>query len=183
MALDIYSQVEDALRNTAFSTLTEFYTDKETAPIVFSHSNAPEPFQSYVVINIVDLASVGRQSTSTLVDDEENLLITNNYEVRAQFTFAGSMSANMAHHFYQRIGSNPLVHQEARRNKLGFMRKSSIRRAPQKRDTKWIEFQNVDVTFSYSVRTIQPIEVIEAVVLQEAISGDTFIVPEGVTIP
>lgn len=183
MASNIYSQVRQALRKTAFVALDEYYDNLTTAPIIFSHNNGSEPAESYVVINIVDLSPIGRQTTSSLTDSEEQLTIISNYEVRAQFTFAGSLSGDMAHSFEQRIGSNPLVHQEARRNKLGFMRKSSIRRAPQKRETKWIEFQNLDVTFSYAVVTQQAIDVIEAVILQDAISGDIFTVPEGITIP
>lgn len=180
MASNIYSQVRQALRNTALKALE---LDEFNVPIIFSHSGGTEPAESYVVINVVDLASTGKQSSSTLTDTEEQLTIINNYEVRAQFSFCGSLSGDMVMSFVQRIGSNPLVQQEARRNSLGFMRKSSIRRAPQKRETKWIDFQNIDVTFSYAVVTQQTIDVIEAVILQDAISGDIFTVPEGITIP
>jgi hypothetical protein len=180
MASNIYSQVRQALRNTALKALE---LDEYDVPVLFSHSNGPEPAESYVVINIVDLASIGKQSSSTLTDTQEQLTIINNYEVRAQFSFCGSLSGDMVMSFVQRIGANPLVHQEARRNNLGFMRKSSIRRAPQKRETQWVEFQNLDVTFSYAVRTDQLIDVIDTVILQNEVSGEIFTVPEGVTIP
>jgi hypothetical protein len=90
----------------------------------------------------------------------------------------------MASTFTQRIGNNPVIHEEFSRYGLGYMRKSSIRRAPQKRETEWVEYQNIDVTFSYTVSTQQVVDVIEAVMLGDVTTGGTFVIPpETVIIP
>jgi hypothetical protein len=65
------------------------------------------------------------------------------------------------------------------------MRKSQIRRAPQKRDTKWVEYHNVDVTFSYVVITDQLIDAVEGVVIADQASEIPVIIkiPESIIYP
>lgn len=184
MASDIHTQLEDAIRNSAYVALSEYFADvpREEALIIFSHLNGTEPSSPYVIINVVDLAQVGRHKTSTLTNELEELSILNTYEARVQFSFGGSYSQNMVLSFVQRIGSNPKVLEELRRNKLGFMRKSSVRRNPQKRETAWVEFQNVDVTFSFAVNTQEVVDVVEAVVIQD-FDGTVYTIPENITLP
>lgn len=184
MPSNIHTQLEDAVRNSTYVALSEYFSDvpKEDTLIIFSHLNGVEPSSPYVIINIVDLSSTGRHQTSTLTNEDEELSITNTYEARVQFSFGGSYSQNMVLSFVQRIGSNPKVLEELRRNKLGFMRKSSVRRAPQKRETEWVEFQNVDVTFSFAVNTQEVVDVVEAVVIQDY-NGNVYTIPENITLP
>ena len=113
------------------------------------------------------------------------LSVTAAYEVNAQLSFVGSQSGEMAYSFYQRINNNPLVFEELARNKLGVMRKSQVRRAPQKRDTTWVEYHNLDVTFSYHIVTKQVVDIVEGVVAQAVYDGVTqpsFTVPENLVI-
>ena len=65
------------------------------------------------------------------------------------------------------------------------MRKSQIRRAPQKRDTKWVEYHNVDVTFNYVITTNQLIDVVEGVVIADETSEIPVIIkiPESIIYP
>ena len=67
------------------------------------------------------------------------------------------------------------------RNKLGVMRKSQVRRAPQKRDTKWVEYHNIDVTFSYHVVSTDTVDIVDAVVVQQN-NDPSFVVPENFVI-
>jgi len=71
----------------------------------------------------------------------------------------------MAQSFTQRINNNPWSLEALGRNKLGLMRKSQIRRAPQKRDTQWVEYHNMDVTFNYIIQTQQLVDVVEHVII------------------
>ena len=61
------------------------------------------------------------------------------------------------------------------------MRKSSIRRAPQKRDTKWVEYHNIDVTFNYTVNTNQHVDVVDTVIIEDC--NGRYTIPPDVVIP
>jgi hypothetical protein len=195
----VYSDVRKAIRTTALASLSEFTNPQ----VIFSNSNGTEPAESYAVINILRINQIGHHSTSTLAsistapeafgfDQQWDLHWSEStgyflpvqvcYEILVQFSFIGSLSGDMAQSFTQRINNNPLSLEELKKNKLGLMRKSQIRRAPQKRDTKWVEYHNMDVTFNYIVQTIQPIDWVESVIVDSEQTG-VFTVPEGIIIP
>lgn len=180
----IYSELKTAIRDVVVKALSEF----PTALTIFSHSNGNEPAGSYVVLNILSVEQQGHHSSSGLTKAnglDYELSVTAAYEVNAQLSFVGSQSGEMAYSFYQRINNNPLVFEELARNKLGVMRKSQVRRAPQKRDTTWVEYHNLDVTFSYHIVTKQVVDIVEGVVAQafyDDVVQPTFTVPEGLVI-
>lgn len=178
----IYSDVRQAIRLGAKAALSEF----PTTQVIFSNSGGAEPSDSYVVVNILSIEQQGHHSTSTLVTEDEELIFQVAYEVMVQFSFIGSLSGDMVQSFAQNINNNPLTRLELQRNKLGFMRKSQIRRAPQKRDTKWVEYHNVDVTFNYVVITNQLIDVVEGVVIENDLQDEDSIlikIPESIIYP
>ena len=182
--MNIYSTVRGAIRNVTLKALDEF-----TNPtVIYSHANGTEPAGSYVTVSILNVEQQGQHTSGGLVKanlTQYEQTITTANEVMCQFSFVGSQSGEMAYSFYQRINNNPLVLEEAARNKLGFMRKSQVRRAPQKRDTTWVEYHNLDVTFSYHVVTKQVVDIVEGIVA-EGIYDDTihdpFNVPENLVI-
>lgn len=180
--MSIYSEVRSAVRHGAWSTLKEIYIDEATAPIIFSHLSGAEVNESYVVINILSVDQIGHNQTSTLTNPTNQLSIIANYEVSVQFSFCGSEAGSLANTFSQRINNNPVVWEAFRKNKLGIMRKTQLRRAPQKRDTQWVEFFNMDVTFSYAVNTLQEVDVIEGLLFEDQITGETFTVPANLVI-
>lgn len=179
--MSIYSDVSDGLIEAATIALSEF-----TNPLVIlSHQNGTEPSKSYCAINIMSIEQQGHHSTSVLTNTNEQLTIQAFYECFVQFSFIGSDSGDMAQSFIQRINQNPLALETLKKNNLGVMRKSQIRRAPQKRDTKWVEYHNIDVTFNYVVNTQQLVDVVEAVVIGDNISVPPLIfsVPPGIIYP
>lgn len=177
----IYSDVRKAIRLGAIAALSEF----PTTPVVFSHSGGTEPAESYVVVNILSIEQQGHHITSTLTNQDEELSIQAQYEIFVQFSFIGSLSGDMAQSFTQRINNNPVALEELKKNKLGLMRKSQIRRAPQKRETKWVEYHNMDVTFNYTVNTNQLVDVVEGVVIADETSEIPVIIkiPESIIYP
>ena len=179
--MSVYSDVRASIRKGTLAALSEF-----TDPIViFSHSNGSEPAESYVVVNVLSITQSGHHITSTLTNEDEELSIQSQYEIFVQFSFIGSLSGDMAQSFTQRINNNPVALEELKKNKLGLMRKSQIRRAPQKRDTKWIEYHNMDVTFNYTINTNQLVDVVEGVVLADETSEIPVIIkiPESIIYP
>lgn len=174
--MSLYSDVRTAIRKVCLTALSE-YTKPQ---VIFSHGNGTEPAESYAVINILSIEQQGHHSTSTLTKEtEQTLSIQVPYEVFVQVSFVGSLSGEMSQSFSQRINNNFKVFEDLSRNKLGVMRKSQIRRAPQKRDTKWVEYHNIDVTFSYTGLTRDSVDLIEAVVVENVAADNTFRVPEG----
>lgn len=178
--MSLYSDIRTAVRNLAIKALEEYFPTVATqnAGILFSHLNGPEPSTPYVVINIINIEQQGHHSTSTLTNTDRELATQVAYEVMIQFGFCGTTAGEMSQHFTQRINNNPLIFEELHRYKLGFMRKSQIRRIPQKRDTQWVEYFNQDVTFSYVGVTEQLVDTVEAVIFEDILNGDTFTIPE-----
>ena len=189
----VYTDVRKAIRRAAIQSLIEYFptTQEQNDLIFFSHINGSEPSKPYIVINILSIEQQGKHMTSTLASPADNtLLVRVAYEITVQFSFCGSSAGDMAQTFTQAINNNPLSLEGIKREKLSVMRKSNTRRAPQKRDTQWVEYFNQDVVFSYIVVTKQAIEWVEAVVIENAIDSDsgtepsdTFSVPNGIIYP
>lgn len=177
----VYSDVRTAIRNVVLVALNEF----PAVQVIHSHSNGTEPSSSYVVISILSINQIGHHSTSTLTNTAEELSIQVCYELQTQLSFIGSLSGDMAQSFTQRINNNPVALEELKKQRLGLMRKSQIRRAPQKRDTSWVEYHNMDVTFNYTVNTNQLVDVVEGVVLSDNTSEIPVIIkiPETIVYP
>lgn len=176
--MSVYSGVRTAIRSSALAALSDFTNPQ----VIFSHGNGTEPAESYVVVNILNIEQQGHHSTSTQTTNDFKLNVRVVYEVMVQFSFIGSLSGDMAQSFTQRINNTPLVREALTKNSLGFMRKSQIRRAPQKRDTKWVEYHNIDATFNYIVNTTDISDWVESVIVDSEQTG-VFTVPEGVIIP
>lgn len=177
----IFTDLQEAIRLSVIAALPDY----PTTLVKFSHDNGPEPSSSYVVINVLNIEQQGHHSTSTLVNTDETLTFQVAYEIMCQFSFIGSLSGEMSQSFNNNINNNPLTRLELGRNKLGFMRKSQIRRAPQKRDTGWVEYHNIDVTFSYIVVTNQLIDSVDGLVIADETSEIPVIIkiPESIIYP
>lgn len=177
----LYSDIRAAIRRAAIGALSEY----ANPVVIFSNNNGSEPAESYVVVNILEDEQSGHHITSTLADMSSQLSVQTSNEMRVQFSFIGSLSGDMSKSFSQRINNNPVALEELKRNKLGVMRKSQIRRAPQKRDTKWVEYHNIDVTFNYIANTNQIIDVVEGVVIADETSEIPLIIkiPESIIYP
>ena len=182
--MNIFTTVRSAIRNVSLVALDEFVNPL----VIYSHSNGTEPAGSYVVVNILSVDQQGQHTSSGLLEvsiTEYEQTIKAAYEVTCQLSFVGSQSGEMAYSFYQRINNNPLVFEELARNKLGVMRKSQVRRAPQKRDTTWVEYHNLDVTFSYHIVTKQVVDIVEGITVEGVYNDtiqDNFTIPEDLVI-
>ena len=183
-----YSQIRKAIRRVVIQSLTEYFpTEAEQEDLIFfSHTEGSEPSKPYVVINILDIEQQGKHSTSTLADPTQNIVnVRASYEITVQFSFCGSSAGDIAQSFTQRINNNPRSLSALNQNKLSVMRKSNARRQPRKRDTKWVEYFNQDVVFSYILNTQEAVDWVEAVVIEDAINqpAEIFSVPDGIIYP
>lgn len=182
-----YSTIRKSLFRAASQALIEYFPTsvEQNKGIFFSHTGGSEPSTPFVVINILGIQQTGRSQTSGLLDASLNVSVQASYEVTVQFSFCGSTAGDMAQSFTQRLNGNPIVMEAFRREGLGYMRKSNLRRAPQKRDTQWVEYFNQDFIFSYVVNIQQPIDYVETVIVEDQTQdpSQTFTVPPNVPIP
>ncbi len=182
----VYSDVRKSIRDLCVQALLEFFPTKaaQDKGIIFSHTSGSEPSTSYVAINIMSLEQKGHavQSRRHNVDDI-TMSYQTVYEASVQFTFVGSNAGDMVQEFSQQINNNPILIDLYKRYNIGVMRKSTIRRTPQQRDTKYIEYISQDVVFSYRVVSKQSVDYIESVVLEDQRADKIFAVPEGTPIP
>lgn len=173
--MSLFSDVKTAVRNVTLTALSEF-----TNPMVIhSYGGGTEPAGSYVTINVLSIEQQGHHSTSSRLDTSFRQSTQVAYEALVQVTFVGSMAGDMVQSFTQRINNNYKVFESLTRNKLGVMRKSQVRNTPQKRDTKWVDYYNMDVTFSYIGLTQDVVDIIEAAVVEDVTADTIFRVPEG----
>lgn len=177
--MDIYSEVRKAIRKGSIKALENYFptSTEQNSGIIFSHQSGAEPSTPYVVINILGLTQIGEAEQSTRTNETEQLSIKAEYEVRAQFSFCGTVAGSMLHDFTQRIKNNVVVWEEFQKNNLQIRTKSDPRRAPQKRETQWVEYWNMDVTFGYSVNTDQLVDVVEHVIIKSVDGSIELVVP------
>lgn len=177
-----YEDLQQGIRNLCITSLVEYFPTQEDQDelIFFTHDNGPEPSRPYVSINILGVSQQGHKSTSSHLREDQLTLSTQvNYEVTVQFGFSGSTSGLLAQEFTQRINNTPTVIDGYKTHKVGVMRKTNIRRIPQKRETLWIDYFNLDVVFSYALVTKESIDYIESAVIENVTYEDTFRVPES----
>jgi len=181
--MSIYSSIRTALRLGTIEALNQ--SGYLNIPVIYSHQNGTEPAGSYVVIQVVNMKQTGRTEQAALPDNsipKKKLAYKNHYEALIQFSFGGSQAADMAHEFFNAVPGNVVVREAYQKKNLSPLRKSTLRYSPQKRDTKWVDFFNVDVTFSYMVYTEQEVvDWVEHVTIVDANTGEIITPPTPVT--
>ena len=176
--MSAYSSFRTAVRLGTLEVFEQF--GWPGVPVIYSHQNGSEPSSPYVVVQIISLNQVGRNESSTLTDDaipQKHLTIKATYEGRVQFTFAGTDAPDMAQDFLQAVCNNVVITEAYQKNSVAPMRKGTLKRSPQKRDTQWVEFFSIDVTFSYAIRTTQDIDWVEHVTILDENSGEIITIP------
>lgn len=169
--MSIYSEVRQALRLGTLKVLDEYFPtpDAKNKGIIFSHLSGSEPSTPYVVIQIVQVIQQGRTSySSAATDAEEELTIINHYKISVQFSFIGSTGGDMAYDFNNAVNNNVVMWEAFQKYNLSPVEKTPLRRVPVLRDTKWIEYENLDVVFTYAVKSTQAVDIVEQVVIKYA---------------
>lgn len=173
-----YTELQSAL----YKTISFMFP---TSDVIWMYGGGTEPTNPYVGMYILNIDQIGREQVSSLASetapdsDSFFLNIIANYEAQVQFTFKGSTAGDLAHDFAQRFNS-PVYRERMNENNLGKMRTSSIRNAPQLRDTKYVQTFIQDVTFSYAYKTQQSVDYIKQVILVNQNTGDRYEIPKSI---
>lgn len=188
----VYTTVKEAVRRCVWEALKDYYPDdsEDSAPIIFSHLNGTERQDSYVVISVLGVYQQGRGSTSTLTSTDFKVSYASAYEIELRVLFVGLESGDMAHTLSNKMYS-PLVQNTFRQEKLGFIRKGGVAYSPVKRETRWVDYHTLDITFTYQVVSEEQIDYFESAIINGIVENEggvevynkTFGVPDTTPIP
>ena len=152
--MNLYEQLESSLYDVT-SRLVPATT------VIFSHEGGEEPRGTYISVNVLDNNRVGREYDSFDTQGADPTMSSRTErEVLVRFLFIGQDAGDKAYEMEAKL------HNEATRfilypNNLAVMRISEVRRVPELRDTKWIPYFVLDITFSYATTIDMDIDTIE----------------------
>lgn len=165
----IYKPVRNSITNSIKSVLTNIgYQD---TLVIQSHQNGLEPTKTYCVLNILMHTQQGFKDEATFMERSNDLLDSiAHYSVSTQISFVGKDSEEVATEFRHALVNNRRCYEYFLYNGLGILSRGNLRRIPQKRETEWVAAMNMDIDFSYAVRTRQSYDWIEYI----TIDGEVF---------
>ena len=142
-------------------------TGNEDIQILNSHMNALEPDKTYVVFTLLNLEQIGSGSESIRVDrDDETLQSISHHHGEVQIQVIGEKSSDIAGLLSWGLGNDRRAYDSFAYNKIRvFNIPKNIRRAPQKRDTQWVEGYSFDFKISLSLNTKYKYDWVEYVVI------------------
>ena len=149
--MNIYQDLEDAIYNVVYGLHPEW-------TVLFAYSNAPEPANPYLAIDVRKLTPCGREysSTPTVGYDGLKLVQTTiqDHEATVRFEFIGKYDdnttvANMAQQLQVELRSATGYELQAV-NRVSLYNLSTLRRLPLPRDTDMYMIYQLDCIFAYS---------------------------------
>lgn len=156
--MSIYEELEESLYNAIEKT---FQILGESIVITFSHQNGLEPTDNYVSINVLELTREGRASKSGMAyfpATRAEEYAVQGYSGLIQLNFYGTGAGELSSLFHSQFMNNTPVRESFLRNNLAPRTISNLRRAPQLRDTVWVNAFAMDVRVGWAVRTIQDVD-------------------------
>lgn len=169
--MSIHSVTEDNLYDATRKVLdTLGFT---SVSVVFSNENALEPSKTYCVINILDIQQRGYRDEGTYLtpnpDDADSpfLEFIVHYTVLTQFSFIGLSAGDAGMDFRHNLVNNRKCVDIYRAYNFGMLEKSSLRRAPQMRETNWVDGYNMDINLSFAVNTKQVTDWVDTIAVND----------------
>lgn len=156
--MEIYTQLEDSL----YESITKaFEVSGKSLEVTQSHDNGVEPLEDYVSINVLELTRQGQASKSGMAEFSAGIAkeyAVQSYEALVQLNFFGENSPNHASWFHSQYKGNTVIREWFLRNKLAPRTISSMRRAPQLRDSVWVKSFAMDIRVGWAVQTVQDVD-------------------------
>lgn len=169
--MSVFISLRDAIYDSFSSVLPG-------VQFVQAYSNHPELVTPYATFNIMPISQAGRESSEGGGGLAYEVGTTNTYAqetlahfvVKVQVEFIGKAdaedaAATLADDFFF-LTNTPQSQEFFMKNNLSYLRKSSMRRVPRKRETDWYIAYQFDVFFGYQVVRQQAVDIIERVELE-----------------
>ena len=168
----IYEKLENAVRDVSLLA----NKNHPDTPVIFSHQNGSEPPQTFISVNLLRVEQQGKSSIAGRLNRDDTLDVRVVYDALVQISFLGDEAGKIAHDFLHYFNS-PETLEAMSKHKVALLRKTSLRRNPQRRDTRWVESFNFDATFNYIVNTPELITPVEHIVIDESYADDIRVIP------
>jgi len=153
--------------------------------VIVANQSENEPDGPYVAFSVIRDTQIGLSYHDTQLSSSNINITRANYEVLIQFSFVSRemyVSGDMVKTFIQALSAPP-TREIFRKNKLSRSSASPSRYVPSKRESTWVHYHLVDVTFTYSVETRQSMIPIVTAEITDDITGTVYTVPPDVVIP
>lgn len=169
-----WTTIEDSLYAATSAILPD-------TKVVIAYQNGAELVSPYCMIHVLNQDQVGREMVSWYcVGEPPNEVFTQEiqevYEVLVRFHFVGkdgdgsNDASNLAHQFYSFL-NNPEKRYNFALQNLAVMRKTSLIRVPDVRDTDIYNSYNVDVVFSYCLQLTETAEYFDSATISGDLTG------------
>lgn len=156
--MDIYTAIEEALQD---SLRRAFIVLGKPTKVLISHEGGVEITEDYVSLNVLDMTQTGgasKSGMSAFANNQAKEYAVRHYDSLIQLNFFGEGSGELAMLLHSQWKSNTPVRELFLKNKLAPRTISSMRRAPQLRDTCWVKSFAMDIRVGFAVRTIQDVD-------------------------
>lgn len=145
----------------------------EKVPIVYTMTGSPETINTYCLIDILNIEQFGRSDEGTFINPKgDTLEFITHYKIYFQVATRGDSAPSVASSLHHNMNNRKCFEEFHKRN-LGVLNKSPLRRAPQLRETRWVEGYNFDMNMTFSIFTRQSFDWVEYI----TINGEVFKVP------
>ena len=141
-----------------------------TVNVHYANNDVLEPSKTYCVLNVIDIQEFGYTDEASWMKLDQNTLDFNtHYKACVQFSIIGTKARSVSTTLWHHITRNPVSVFTFQKNNLGFLNRSKIRKAPQLRESTWVDGFNFDIEMSFSVYTKQVHDWIEKIVVNDEI--------------
>lgn len=159
--MSIFREVKIPLQK-ALTGVLEKIGYKDTI-LIFSNQNGLEPDKTYGIIDIFGVNQIGWRDEATFLTDDEELESITHHKIITQIKFLGTKAEDVAYDFRHALVNDRRCFEYLLVRNFGINERGDVRRVPQPRDTAWVDSFNMDINFSFAVRTIFKYDWIEYV--------------------
>ena len=171
----------DTILATSKSTIIQSLSEYPNTPVIYDHESGGELKGTYSTVYLLNLEQVGRTSTSTRLNTGFEYFYETPYEATVQYSFYGKDAPSVAYSSHMRMANSVLNRETSQASNMSIVRKSPVRRIPQKRETKYVEMCTYDVTYSFISGFTQTLQPIEQVVIEDTIRDVVISIPADIT--
>ena len=171
----------DDILESGLSTLKNSLTDYPSTPVIKANKAEREPTTSYATVSLLSFEQVGKTTRGTHLNSSNSLWYEAPYEVTFQFNFLGKEAPSICLSSHMRMANSVLNREHSQASNMSIIRKSEIRRIPQKRDTKYTEMLTYDVTFFSIYGFTETVGSLEQVVIGDTINDVEISIPTELT--
>lgn len=161
MSVGYFMALENTLGDVVSSLLEKI--DITGVQTIIAYEDGLEPEGTYCVIDVLDVDQVGKTNKATFLKSrtEEVLETMSHYSGLVQISVIGKESPMVASALHHHLTNNQVGKDVLDRNGLGVLRKSSLRKIPQQRESRWVNSFNMDLNVSFAIYTIQTYDWVE----------------------